>query len=182
MKIFTLLYTTWLRNGMHLRYLPMQRRCYQKFLRQNLQTLGELQLEKKVIWTKSFTMWGRKEPKTARSPCGGKREVREPKRRSQQLFASWNWRSSCLRSGCLLSARGDYDHPPANPPTGKDVASAPEPKPKPNPAAKSSVNGLKFVQIIYLQPCQTRSWSNVLSALQCFTACGELLGHCPTTH
>ena len=26
----------------------MQRRCYQKFLRQNLQTLGELQLEKKL--------------------------------------------------------------------------------------------------------------------------------------
>lgn len=33
---------------MHLRYLPMQRRCYQKFLRQNLQTLGELQLDKKL--------------------------------------------------------------------------------------------------------------------------------------
>lgn len=48
MKIFTLLCTTWLRNGRHMRYLPMQRRCYQKFLRQNLQTLGELQLEKKL--------------------------------------------------------------------------------------------------------------------------------------
>lgn len=40
----------------HMRYLPMQRRCYQKFLRQNLQTLGELQLEKKVSRTKWLRM------------------------------------------------------------------------------------------------------------------------------
>lgn len=32
-----------------------------------------------------------------------------------QLFTSWHWRSGCLRTGCLLSAGGNYGHPPGNP-------------------------------------------------------------------
>ena len=143
---------------------------------------GRVAAGKKVSQTKSLRMWGKKEPKTARCPCWRKRKVRERKRRSQQLFASWNWRSGCLRSGSLLSTRGDYDHLRRTPAHAAKMLRLRQNQSQSPTQPQSSVNGLKFFHIIYLQPCQTTSWSKVLSALQCFTVCGELLRHCPTTN
>ncbi|CAH3163181.1 unnamed protein product, partial [Porites lobata] len=67
-----------LRNGRHMRYLPMQRRCYQKFLRQNLQTLGELQLEKKLAERNGLGCEAKKNQKPPDAPAEEKEKSENP--------------------------------------------------------------------------------------------------------
>ena len=40
-----------------------------------------------------------------------KKRERKPQRRSQRLFVYWHYRPGCLRSGRLLSTKGDYGEP-----------------------------------------------------------------------
>ena len=172
MKIFTLLYTTWLRNGVHLRYLPMQRRCYQKFLRQNLQTLGELQLEKKLTERNHLGCEAKKNQ--------NRQKPLLRKKRSQRIQAAESTVICFLELEVglsplwvfIISERRLWP-PSGEPPHPAKMLCLRQKQSQSPTQPQSSVNGLKFFHIIYLQPCQTRSWSNILSALQCFTACGS---------
>ena len=181
-KIFTLLDKTWLRNGMHLRYLPMQRRCYQKLLRQNLQTLGELQLEKKLAKRNRLGCEAKKNQKPPDAPA-------EEKEKSENASGGVNSYLLLGIGGLVVSVLGLYYQREAimttlrrTPAHAVKMLRLRQNQSQSPTQPQSSVNGLKFFHIIYLQPCQTTSWSKVLSALQCFTVCGELLRHCPTTN
>lgn len=118
-----------------MRYLPMQRRCYQKFLRQNLQTLGELQLEKKLAERNGLGCEAKKNQKPPDAPA-------EEKEKSENPSGGVNSYLLLGIGGLVVSVLGVYYEREAimttlrrTPAPGKDVASAPEPKPNPNPAA-----------------------------------------------
>ena len=156
------IYTTWQRKLMHLMLLKFQSRFYQissydKAYKKSWASCGW----EKVSRKKSLGTCGKKALKTAKSRCWGKKGARKPKWRSQRLFASC--RPGCLRSGCLLSEGGDYGYPPTNP-SNWERAWVPAPiiKAKAKAKPQSSVNGLKFFHIIYIQPCPTTSWQNLL--------------------
>ena len=92
---------------MHLRrrLMKLQSKFCQKSSKQTSKKPWESCDWKKVSWAYRRGTWGqKKKTENIRSSLWAKRERQ---RRSQRIFASWNRRPVYLRSGRLLSAKGE---------------------------------------------------------------------------
>ena len=92
---------------MHLRrrLMKLQSKFCQKSSKQTSKKAWESYDCKKVSWAYQRGTWGqKKKTDNIRSSLWAKRERQ---RRSQRIFASWNRRPVYLRSGRLLSAKGE---------------------------------------------------------------------------
>ena len=90
---------------MHLRMrlMKLQSKFCQKSSKQNFEkNPGRVATGKKLAERTGVAREAKK--KNIRSSCWAKRERQ---RRSQRIFASWHRRPGCLRSGRLLSAKGE---------------------------------------------------------------------------
>ena len=126
-----------------MRYLPMQRRCYQKFLRQNLQTLGELQLEKMLAERNGLGCEAKKNQKPPDAPA-------EEKEKSENPSGGVNSYLLLGIGGLVVSVLGVYYQREAimttlrQPPHPAKMLRLRQNQSQSPTQPQSSVNGLKF--------------------------------------